>query len=105
MWILRCKPSTKEQAEEHEVVERVSVGMKKDTKMAKVAKTHIRKERTLGRRTVAGKGSKGKRKVARDTLRGVEETATQICTPSSKMTVRTLKKHLTMRKSCKRDVC
>ena len=38
--------------------------------------------------------------------RGVEKEATNICTPLMKMTVKTLKKHLTMRrKICKHGVC
>ena len=36
--------------------------MKKDTKVSKVAKMQIREERTHGRRAVARKGAKGKRK-------------------------------------------
>ena len=35
----------------------------------------------------------------------VESAATQTCTPFTKMRVKTLKKHLTLMKSCKRGVC
>ena len=37
--------------------------------------------------------------------RGVDKVATKSCTPLTKMTVETLKKQLTMRKTCKHGVC
>ena len=99
-------------------MERVRVGMKIDTKVSKVAKMQIRKERTHDRRAVARKKQRTREKVAREktehvglvvkqyTLqRGVEREATTICTPLMKMTVKTLKKHLTMMKGCKRGFC
>ena len=38
----RCKTSTEEQAKKNRVSERVRVGLKKDTKVAKVAKMQTR---------------------------------------------------------------
>ena len=86
-----------------------------DTKVAKVAKMG---ERAHGRRAVARKEAKGKRKVAMEkpenlgrvarqaTMEhGVEKEATTFCTPLMKMTVKTLKKQLAMKKICKRGVC
>ena len=77
--------------------------MKSDTKVAKVAKMQIREGRTRGRRAVAGKEVKDKRKVAReetdlvglvvklDTLqRGVDRGATTNCTPLMKTRANTL---------------
>ena len=117
MWISLCKLFTKEQAKENKVLERVRVGMKEGTDVAKVAKMHTREERTHGRRVVARKEAKGKRKVTKektkglglavkqDTLhRGVEREATTSCTPLTKMKLKTLKKLLIMKKSCKRGV-
>ena len=44
--------------------------------------------------------------VKKDTLqRDVEREATQICTPLMKITVKTLKRYVTMMKRCKRGVC
>ena len=84
----------KEPAMENEVLERVSVGLKKDPKVAKVARVQLRKGRTHDRRAVVKKEAKGKRRVAREkpehvgrvarqaTLqRGVEREATKTCTP------------------------
>ena len=53
----------KERATENEVLERVSVGLKKDTK---VAKMQLRNGRTHDRRAVVRKEAKGKRWVARE---------------------------------------
>ena len=87
----------------------------KDTKVAKVAKME---GRSHDRRAVASMEAKGRRKVARErpehvgrvarraTLqRGVEKVATNMCSPLTKTTVKTLKKQLTMRKICKHGVC
>ena len=43
----------KEQEKENDVLERVRVGMKNDTEVAKVAKMQLREERTCGRTAVA----------------------------------------------------
>ena len=84
-------------------MERVRDGMKKDTKVAKVADMHIREWWIYGRKAVARMEAKDKRKEARehvgivakqDTLQcGVERAATTTCTPL-------MKKHLTMMKNC-----
>ena len=90
--------------------------------MAKVAKMQIREERIHGRRAMAGKEAKGKRRVAREvTVHGglafffkghvavwSRKGGPQqqiVCSPLMKMRAKTLKKHLTMLKSCKRGVC
>ena len=77
---------TKEEAKENEVLERVRVGMKRDTKVAKVAEMHIREWWIHGRRAVARKEPKDKRREAREHVgrvvkqetlqRGVERAAT-----------------------------
>ena len=113
MKILRCRPSTKEPAKENGVLERVRVGMRKDTKVATVARGG-----THGRRAVSREEAKGRRKVAREKpeqvarvakqatfQRGVEKVGTTICTPLVEMTVVTLKMQLTMRMICKLGVC
>ena len=61
-----------EQAKENGVLERVRTGTKKDTKVAKVAKVakmQTREERTHGRRAVARKEAKDKRKEAKEEAR------------------------------------
>ena len=55
MWISRCKLSTKEQAKEIQFWKKVVV----------VVKMQIREEGTHGRKAVARKGAKEKRKVNR----------------------------------------
>ena len=75
-------------------------------------------ERVHVRRAVTRKEAKGKRKEVREkpehvglvasqaTLqRGVEKEATTTCTPLMKVTVKSMKKQLTMRKIRKRGVC
>ena len=119
-WTSNCRLYTKDPAKEHGVfLERVRAGLKKETKVAKVAKMQIREETTHGRRVVARKEAEDKIKVARVTAervglvlkqdalqRGAERTAKKkTCTPLMKMRVNKSKKHLTMMTSCKRGVC
>ena len=115
-WISCCRLATKGPGKGTEVLERVRVGMEKETKVAKVAEARIRGERVHGRKAVARKEAKGKSTVAWETAehvglvvkqyplqRGVEKEETKSCL--MKMTVKTLKKHLTMMRSCNRGVC
>ena len=89
--------------------------MKKDTK---VAMMQTGEKRTHSRRAVVRNEAKGNRKVAREktehvglvakqhTLqRGVERETTKTCTQLMKLRVKTLQKHLTTMKSCKRVAC
>ena len=91
--------------------------MKKNIKVSKVPKMQNKEDRSHSRRAMARKEAKGKREAAKektehvglveeqDTLqRGVERAATETCTPLMKMRLKTLKKHLTMMKSCRRRV-
>ena len=92
-WILRCRPSTKEQVKENGDSAKVKIGVRKEANVERM------EERIRGRRAAARKEEKGKRRVAKeipdrvgraarqDTLRrgaGKEETKT--CTPQTKMT-------------------
>ena len=93
--------------------------LERDIKVVKVAKV-----RKSGREELMAEGqktrteAKGKREAARektehvgrvakqDTLqRGVERAARKTCAPLMKMRLKTLKKHLTTMKSCKRGAC
>ena len=77
--ISRCKPSTREQAQENEVLERVKVGMRKDINVVKGGKdTH------QGGKNAVQKGI-GKRWKNRAHC---ERAATASCTPLMKMTMK-----------------
>ena len=121
-WTSNCRLYTKDPAKEHGVFflgERVRAGLKKETKVAKVAKMQIREETTHGRQVVARKEAEDKRKVARVTAERVglafkqtgriaascRKDGKKTCTPLMKMRVNKSKKHLTMMTSCKRGVC
>ena len=86
--------------------------------MRRVAKAARMEERAPGRRAVARKEAKDKRKVARETAgrvgfvenqetlhNGVKMEATKTCAPRTKMTSRTLKIRPRTRKTCKHGAC
>ena len=90
---LHCRPSTKDLAKDNGVMERFRVGTKKGTRVAKMTKMGGITHDIMA---VARTEAKGKEKV---------KEATTICTSLMKMTVKTFKKQLTMRKICKHGVC
>ena len=94
-----CRLFTKELAKVSGALARVSTGMRRAAKVARM------EERTPGRRAAARKEAKGKRKVAREKRERVGREERRICPPWTKTTVRTPKNsqtgQLRVKKICK----